>query len=81
MKKLIIAISLTLASSATFANGFSPWQDRYTLTDSAVADGRHINAENVGLAPWRDQEAKGAFAEEKGVAMEIVEHNIFRPWS
>ena len=81
MKNLIIALSLTLASTASFANGFSPWENRDALPSAADDNTRQISRVTTGFAPWRDQGEREVFAEEKGIAMDIVERNIFRPWS
>ncbi|MEM7468289.1 MAG: hypothetical protein AAF387_15570 [Pseudomonadota bacterium] len=81
MKNLVIALALTLASSASFANGFSPWENRAVNADAQVANNYEVAIDNAGFAPWRDQLATDTFANEHGIAMDIVEQNIFRPWS
>ena len=81
MKNLIIALSLTLVSSASFANGFSPWEERGVTATTSQEASFEAATNNAGFAPWRDRDHQSVFANEKGVAMEIVEKNIFRPWS
>ena len=81
MKKAIITLSLALASSASFANGFSPWEDRGITASVADQTSDEISNENIGFAPWRDRETREAFTQETGIVMDIAEPNIFRPWS
>ena len=81
MKKTIITLSLALASSVSFANGFSPWEDREITASAADQTGYESSNANIGFAPWRDQETREAFAHETGIVMDIAEPNIFRPWS
>ena len=81
MKKAIITLSLALVSSVSFANGFSPWEDRGIAVSVADQTRPEISDENIGFAPWRDQERREAFAEESGIVMDIAAPNIFRPWS
>ncbi|MEM7465323.1 MAG: hypothetical protein AAF387_00390 [Pseudomonadota bacterium] len=79
MKNLIIALSLTVASSASFANGFSPWEERGVAP--TAQDAYAATVENTGFAPWRVVGGNDTFANEEGIAMDIEENNIFRPWS
>ena len=81
MKNLIIALALSVVSSASFANGFNPWDDRGVTT----SQGENISLDNaatdIGFAPWRERADDETFANEQGIAMDIVDSNVFRPWS
>ena len=81
MKNLIIALALSLVSSASFANGFSPWDDRGIAASNADQTSFSALENNTGFAPWRDQVDHDTFANEKGIALDIVDQNVFRPWS
>ena len=80
MKKLIITIALTITSSAAFANGFSPWDERTVSADIVETNGAP-QAATTGFAPWQTHANHTAFADEKGIAMDIKVQNVFRPWS
>ena len=81
MKNLIIALTLSVISSASFADGFSPWDDRgVTASQADQLDLNHTTSD-AGFAPWRERASDPAFANEKGIAMDILERNVFRPWS
>ena len=80
MKNIIIALALTVVSSASFANGFSPWEDRVAVQDKVESTG-YTNSVSIGFAPWQERDNADVFANEHGVAMEIKARNIFRPWS
>ena len=81
MKNLVIALALSVVSSASLANGFSPWDDRGVAANQADQTSFSALEHNTGFAPWRDQLETNAFANEKGIALDIVDQNIFRPWS
>ena len=80
MNKLIIALALTIVSGTSFANGFSPWEDRTTVQDIVSVSGT-IDTAPAGFAPWEERVNNAAFASEVGMAMEIEAGSIFRPWS
>lgn len=81
MRNIIIAVALTFASSASFANGFSPWNERAISAASDHSISQSAAVEYTGFAPWRDRNVQDTFNNEIGVVMDIAERNIFRPWS
>ncbi len=81
MKNLIIALTLSVISSASFANGFSPWDDRGVIASQGENVTFDSAATDTGFAPWRERASDEAFADEQGIAMDIVDRNVFRPWS
>ena len=81
MRNLIIAIALSLVSSASFANGFSPWDQRQVVGDQSQESSINLSVIRTGFAPWAEFENKTSFENEQGIAIEITEQNIFRPWS
>ena len=81
MRNLIIAITLSLVSSAAFANGFSPWDTRGVAKEHHQNDSFDVTGHSFGFAPWALRENRVVFASEKGIAIELIEQNIFRPWS
>ncbi|MGR8950488.1 MAG: hypothetical protein ACU84Q_20790 [Gammaproteobacteria bacterium] len=81
MNKLIIALTLSVISSASFADGFRPWDERVETQSQGEPMSFNMTVNAPGFAPWRDGIDSNAFTNEKGVAMDIVEQNVFRPWS
>ena len=53
MTKLLIALTLTMAAQAGFAQGFSPWPDRETVIDMpSAAASRMSDAFGSAFRPW-----------------------------
>ncbi len=81
MRNLIIAITLSFVSSASFANGFNPWDQRQVVGERAQESSIKVSVNRTGFAPWAELEHRASFDNEHGIAIEITEPNIFRPWS
>ncbi len=81
MRNLIIAITLSFLSSAAFADGFNPWDQRQVVQDQNQENVISLNGQRTGFAPWAELENRASFENENGIAIEITEQNIFRPWS
>ena len=78
MKRLLTAITLTMAVQSVFAGGFSPWNDRDVAREASAST--QLATTPAGFAPWRD----------RNVPMDIIEGQVrisknfgsaFRPWS
>ena len=78
MKRLLTAITLTMAVQSVFAGGFSPWNDRDVAREASAST--QLATTPVGFAPWRDRD----------VPMDVIEGQVmisensgsaFRPWS
>lgn len=81
MRNLIIAMALSFVSSTAFANGFSPWDSRGVVGEHQHSDSVDLIGKSIGFAPWATRGNRAVFANEKGIAIELIEPNIFRPWS
>jgi hypothetical protein len=78
MKRLLTAITLTMAANSVFAGGFSPWDDRDVAREAASSD--RVATVPAGFAPWRDRD----------IPMDVIDGQVrvsenygstFRPWS
>lgn len=80
MKILITAITLAIVSSASFADGFNPWENRNVPADHAE-ESTTENFGPIGFAPWNQGDKREIFSNQTDIAVESIEQNIFRPWS
>lgn len=79
MSKLLIVLCLTAAAQASFAQGFSPWEDRgvrHEMTGAAAA-----TFAPGGFAPWRDRETVIDMPTAPAAHMSDAFGSAFRPWS
>ncbi len=79
MTKVLIALTLTFAAQASFAQGFSPWQDRAITHEMGSAPA--ANLEPTGFAPWRDRETVMDLPSAASSSMSDAFGSAFRPWS
>lgn len=79
MTKLLIALCLTVAAQASFAQGFSPWQDRVVRHE--MTSGTAASVAPTGFAPWRDRETVIEMPSTAAPRMGDAFGSAFRPWS
>ena len=79
MTKILIALTLTFAAQASFAQNFSPWQDRAIAHEMSSASATAVQA--GGFAPWRDRETVMDVSSAASSSMSDAFGSAFRPWS
>lgn len=78
MKKLLTAITLTMAAQSGFAGGFAPWDDREVTRE--LSQTAQVAAAPAGFAPWRDR-ATPLDPVDGQVQISESFGTEFRPWS
>ena len=89
MTKLLIALCLTVAAQASFAQGFSPWQDRVVRHEMTSGTAASVAPTGfaptgfapTGFAPWRDRETVIEMPSTAAPRMGDAFGSAFRPWS
>ena len=79
MTKLLIALCLTMAVQASFAQDFSPWEGRDVRHD--MTSGAAAKVAPIGFAPWRDRETVIDMPSAPASRMGEAIGSAFRPWS
>ena len=77
MKNLLIALTLSVLSSAASADAFAPWDARMPAADRV--DTQPAMVQPGGFAPWRDRSVRLDMPD--GVQLGAMPRSVFRPWS